>query len=337
MRLHHPDPLFPAVESFFVEHLRRTCGASPRTIASYRESLRLFFQYVEKTRAVQIDQLRLADLDAELVVDFLEHLELDRHNSVATRNNRLAALRSFVAHALRRCPEHAGRLARIAALPAKRHVLPPPRYLDSPAIQALLRALDRQTVAGRRDYALLLFLFNTGARVSEAIAVHFGDLLSGPNPAVQRHGKGGKSRICPLWPATVAALKAQRPAATPANDEPVFQNARGYALSRHGAYFILRRDAVAAHRIDPAAPEKVWPHLFRHSCGVALLQAGVDLTVIRDQLGHASVATTARYATSNLKLKQAALQAFWAAAGLSSPRSPRGHPGSQLIEFLRSN
>ena len=337
MRLHHPDPLFPAVESFFVDHLRRTCGASPRTLASYRESLRLFFQYVEKTRAVHIDQLRLADLDAELVVDFLEHLEHDRHNSVATRNNRLAALRSFFAHALRRCPEHAGRLARIVALPAKRHVLPPPRYLDPPAIQALLRALDRQTVAGRRDYALLLFLFNTGARVSEAIAVHFGDLLSGPNPAVQLHGKGGKSRICPLWPATVAALKAQRPAAAPANDEPVFQNARGQALSRHGTYYILRRDAVAAHRINSAAPEKVWPHLFRHSCGVALLQAGVDLTVIRDQLGHASVATTGRYATSNLKLKQAALKAFWAAAGLTSPRSPRRRPGSQLVEFLRSN
>ncbi len=337
MKLRPPDPLFPAVESFFVDHLHRTCGASPRTLASYRESLRLFFEYVEKKRAIQIDQLRLAELDAELVVDFLEHLEHDRHNSIATRNNRLAALRSFFAHVLRRCPEHAGRLARILALPAKRHILPPPRYLDPPAIRALLRAVNRQTDAGRRDYALLLFLFNTGARVSEAITVHFGDLFSGPNPVVQLHGKGGKSRRCPLWPATVAALNAQRPAAVPASAEPVFQNARGQALSRHGAYYILRRDAVAAHRIDPAAPEKVWPHLFRHSCGVALLQAGVDLTVIRDQLGHASVATTGRYATSNLKLKQAALKAFWATAGLSSPRSPRPHRSSQLVEFLRSN
>jgi site-specific recombinase XerD len=335
MKHRTPDPLFTVVESFFSEHLQRIRGASPLTLASYRESLRLFFDYVEKARDIRIDHLRLADLDAELVVDFLEHLERDRHNSVATRNNRLAALHSFFAHALRHCPDHAGRMARIVALPSKRHVQPPPRYLEPLAVQALLRSLDRQTEAGRRDYALLLFLFNTGARVSEAIGVRFADLLPGPSPAVRLHGKGGRDRICPLWLATIAAIKAQRPSA-PTGNEPVFQNTFGKALSRNGAYYILTHDAAAAHRADPAAPAKVWPHLFRHSCAVALLQAGVDLTVIRDQLGHASVATTGRYATSNLKLKRAALKAFWTTAGLSSPKSPPWRLTPPLSAFLRS-
>jgi len=330
------DSLFPVVESFFHEHLQRVCGASPRTVVHYRESLRLFFEYAERARGVSIDQLRLADFDAALVVDFLEHLERDRHNGIATRNNRLAALHSFFTHALRRCPDNAGRMARIVALPAKRHVLAPPRYLDPSAIQALLRSLDRQTATGRRDYALLLFVFNSGARVSEAIAVRFSDLIPGPNPAVRLCGKGNKVRICPLWTATVAAIKAQRPSTAQTNDEPVFLNARGQALSRHGVYYLLRRDAAAAHRVDSAAPARVWPHLFRHSCGSALLQAGVDLTVIRDILGHASVATTCRYANSNLKLKQSALKAFWDAAGLSSPKSPPWHPSARLTEFLRS-
>jgi site-specific recombinase XerD len=331
------DPLFATVESFFSDYLQRIRGARPLTLVSYRESLRLFFEYVEKARGIRIDRLRLSDLDAELVVDFLEHLEHDRHNSVGTRNNRLAALHSFFAHALRRWPDHAGRLARIVALPSKRRVQPPPRYLEPPAVQALLHSLDCQTAKGRRDYALLLFLFNTGARVSEAIAVRFDDLLPGPTPAVRLHGKGGKILISPLWPATLVAIKAQRPSAALAGNEPVFVNARGTALSRNGAYYIVTHVAAAAHRADPVAPEKAWPHLFRHSCGVALLQAGVDLTVIRDQLGHASVATTGRYATSNLRLKKAALKAFWTTAGLSSPKSPPKRPTARLSEFLRSH
>jgi integrase/recombinase XerD len=332
-----PDPLFAAVQSFFGDHLQRTRGASSGTLANYRDALRLFFDYAARTSGVQVDRLRLADLNSTLVVDFLEHLEHERHNSVATRNCRLAALHSFFAHALRRCPDQAEELTRILALPQKRHAPPPPRYLDPPAVQALLRTPNRQTALGRRDYALILFLYNTGARVSEAIAVRVADLLPGPPHAVRLRGKGGKSRISPLWSETVKAVNAQWPPAPLQDpDQPIFRNARGRALSRHGIHHILAIHAAAAHRTDPSTPQKVWPHLMRHSCAVALLQAGVDLTVIRDILGHASVATTGLYATSNLKLKSDALKSFWAAAGLSSPKLPSWRPSAGISEFLRT-
>ena len=328
------DPLFDAVESFFIDHLQRTRGYSPCTLASYRDALRLFLDYSAGVHKVTVDRLRLSDLDVKLVLGFLDYLEKDRHNAVSTRNCRLAILHSFFAHVLRRHPDQAGRIARIIALPSKRHCLSPPRYLDPPTVRTLLRHPDRQTASGRRDYALLLFLYNTGARVSEVTALHGQDLM--PGSAVKLRGKGNKERVCPLWPQTIAAIKAQWPSAKEHPDQPVFRNARGQGLSRHGVYHILRRHADMLHQDDPQFPAKVWPHLMRHSCAVALLQAGVELVTIRDQLGHASVATTSRYATSNLKLKRAALEAFWAVAGLASPRRGSWKPSPKLSQFLRS-
>lgn len=329
------DPLFDAVESFFVDYLKLLRGASPATLASYRDTLRLLLKYVSRARNIPIDRVRLTDFNVDLISAFLEHLEHDRHNQVSTRNCRLAALHSFFSHVLRRHPEQAGGLARIIAVPSKRHPPAPPRYLDPPVVQALLRAPDRQTPAGRRDYALLLFLYNTGARVSEATAVQHKDLL--PGPAIHLLGKGRKERVCPLWPETVVALKAQMHSASSADpNAPLFQNARGTALSRHGIYHILRHQAAAAHQRTASVPTNIYPHLLRHSCAVALLQAGVDLVTIRDQLGHVSIATTSRYATSNLTLKRAALEAFWAATGMTPARGKRWRPSPTLSSFLRS-
>jgi integrase/recombinase XerD len=328
------DLIFDSVESFFIDYLQRTRGCSRCTLASYRDTLRLFFAHAVRARRAPLDRLCVTDFDVDLVVEFLESLERERHNRVSTRNCRLAALHSFFAHVLRRHPEHAGRLARILALPSKRHSPAPPRYLDPPVVRLLLRAPDRQTAAGRRDYALLLFLYNTGARVSEAIAVHRKDLL--PGPAVQLHGKGGKQRVCPLWPETASALKALLPLAAEGTDDAIFRNQRGLPLSRHGVGHILAMHTASLHHADPLFPAKIWPHLLRHSCAVALLQAGIDLVVIRDQLGHASVATTGRYATSNLQLKRQALEAFWATAGIAPTPRTSWHPSPRLSQFLRS-
>jgi site-specific recombinase XerD len=328
------DPLFHAVESFFVDHLKLLRGSSPTTLASYRDSLCLFFDYASRIRNITIDKLRLTDFDADLISRFLLHLERDRQNKVSTRNCRLAALHSFFSYVLRYHPEHAERLSRIIALPSKRYPPAPPRYLDPPAIQSLLRSPNRNTTAGGRDYALMLFLYNTGARVSETSGVHRKDLL--PGPAIHLVGKGRKERVCPLWPETVAAIKAQLRQISTNPEEPLFHNARGNALTRHGIYRILRQHAFAVHKIDASVPIKISPHLLRHSCAVALLQAGVDLVTIRDQLGHVSIATTGRYATSNLKLKQAALEAFWAATGMTSSPGKRWRPSPTLSKFLRS-
>jgi integrase/recombinase XerD len=328
------DPLFDSVETFFVDYMKLLRGASQRTVASYRDAMRLLLEYASRVRNTSIDRLRLVDFDADLIATFLHHLERDRHNRVSTRNCRLAALHSFFAHVLRRHPEHAARLSRILALPSKRHPLAPPRYLDPPVVQALLRTPNREIASGRRDYALILFLYNTGARVSEAIAVQHKDLL--PGPAVHLVGKGRKERVCPLWPETVAAIKRQMRTAPPDPDQPLFQNARGQALSRHGVYRILAQHAAVANHSDPRVPANISPHLLRHSCAVALLQAGVDLITIRDQLGHVSVSTTGRYATSNLKLKSAALEAFWTAAGITTHRTKRWRPSASLTSFLAS-
>ena len=326
--------MFDAVESFFTDYLQRTRGCTRCTLASYRDTMRLFFDFSAQAKKISVDRLCLAMFDTDLVLAFLDHLESVRHNSVSTRNCRLAILHSFFAHVLRRHPDHAGRLARILVLPPKRRPFSPPRYLDPPVVQLLLRHPDRHSMTGRRDYALLLFLYYTGARVSEATALHHKDLL--PGPAVCLHGKGRKERVCPLWPETIAAIREQSASHTIYPDEPVFQNARGRSLSRHGVYHILAGHAAALHRADPRFPAKIWPHLLRHSCAVALLQAGVDLTTIRDQLGHASVATTSRYATSNLKLKRSALEAFWAAAGLSAPKQKSWRLSPKLSQFLQS-
>jgi site-specific recombinase XerD len=328
------DPLFDAVESFFVDYLRRTRGSSPCTLASYRDTLRLFFEYAADSKGVSVDQLCLLDCDVNLTLGFLDHLEKSRHNCVSTRNHRLAVLRSFFTHVLRRHPDHAGRIARIIALPPKRHSASPPHYLDAQTVQQLLRKPNRQTQTGRRDYALMLFLYNTGARVSETTGLHFKDLL--PGPAIHLRGKGAKERVCPLWPETLAAISAQSPSISSSPEQSIFCNARGHCISRHGVCHILREHATSLHRADPRFPAKVWPHLIRHSCAVGLLQAGVDLTTIRDQLGHASVATTSRYATSTLKLKRDALDAFWAAAGISTPRRRTWRPSPKLSQFLHS-
>jgi site-specific recombinase XerD len=329
-----PDPLFDAVETFFVDHLKLARGCSPCTLRSYRDTLRLLFEYAGRVRSLSVDRLRIVDLDADLIFAFLNHLEEDRHNRVSTRNCRRAALRSFFAHVLRRHPEHAGRLARIIAIPSKRHPPAPPRFLDPADVQMLLRQPDRTSPAGRRDYALILFLYNTGARVSEATGVHGKDLL--PGPAAHLRGKGKKERVSPLWPETIAAIKALSPSGVIDPEQPVFQNLRGKGLTRHGIHHVLAYHSAAVHRADSRFPAKVWPHLLRHSCAVAMLQAGVDLVTIRDQLGHASVATTGRYATSNLKLKRAALEAFWAATGMSAPKRNRWRLTPKLSSFLQS-
>jgi site-specific recombinase XerD len=328
------DPLFDAVESFFVDYLKLARGCSACTLRSYRDTLRLLFEYAARVRSLAVDRLRIVEFDAELILNFLNHLEAERHNRVSTRNCRRAALRSFFAHLLRRHPEHAGRLARIIALPPKRHPPAPPRYLDPPDVQLLLRHPDRNTPVGRRDYALILFLYNTGARVSEATAVHGKDLL--PGPAVHLRGKGQKERVSPLWPEAMAAIKALFPSAAIDPERPVFRNLRGRGLTRHGIHHILAHHGAALHQADSRFPAKVWPHLMRHSCAVSMLQAGVDLVTIRDQLGHASVATTGRYATSNLKLKRAALEAFWAATGMSAPKRNRWRLTPKLSHFLQS-
>ena len=329
------DPLLRLVESYFDDHLRRVRGASRHTLRAYAHALRLFFTFLAGRLRRTIADLKVDDVKADAVLAFLEHVETVRHNTPASRNCRLAALRGFAAHLLRQDIARAAQYQRILAIPSKKTRHQPVTYWEPEVVAAILAEPDRTTPFGARDHALLLFLYNTGARVSEALGVHRRDLqLTGPHH-VRLHGKGGKERICPLWPETAAVLVPLLP--TDADAGADFRSRSGNRLSRDGVAYLLEKYARRASTQHPVLRRsRVSPHILRHSCAVALLQAGVDVTVIRDYLGHASIATTSRYVTSNLQMKRDVLDAFWKRAGLARGGRAPWKPKPELLRFLTS-
>jgi integrase/recombinase XerD len=329
------DSLLKLVQSFFSDYLRRVRGASEHTIRAYRDALRMLFVFLADRLDRPVADLRLDDVRADAVLAFLQHLESKRGNSAVTRNCRLAAIRTFADHLLRHDVTRAEQYGRILAIPTKRAASRLVPYLEPEDVRAVIAAVDSASVMSRRDRALLLFLYNTGARVSEALGVRPRDLQLLRPRHVRLHGKGGKDRICPLWAETAAAMRMI--SLDPSSDDPVFRNARGATLTRDGAAHILEKYVTRAARARPTLRrQRITPHVLRHSCAVALLQAGVDVSVIRDYLGHASVATTSRYITTNLELKRKVLHAFWARAGLDPQPAARWRPSPNLLAFLSS-
>jgi integrase/recombinase XerD len=241
---------------------------------------------------------------------FLEHLEVDRHNEAATRNARLAAVHAFARHAAARHPEHLELCQQLLAVPFKRARLRVVEYLEAEELHALLEAPDRTSPDGRRDHALLLTLFNTGARVQEILDLRPCDLQLVRPLQVRLRGKGRKERLCPLWPQTAEILRAllSEHGLAPEVVAPLFRNRRGEPLTRFGVRYILRKYARRAQSAAPTlAGKRIHPHTLRHTTAVYLLQAGVDLVTISHWLGHASVETTNRYAAVDLEMKRAAL------------------------------
>jgi site-specific recombinase XerD len=331
------DVFLASVQSFFVNYLKGMRGASDHTIRAYRDTLKLFFLYLNSEKNRNVANLTLDDIQAEAVLGFLNHCEFSRGNSPATRNCRLAAIRCFSQHLLRNDVTRADQYGRILSIPAKRSTARPTHYLEPEQVRIIIAAVDPKEPNSVRDRALLLFLYNTGARVSEALDVRQRDLHLERPRQVRLRGKGGKERICPLWSETASALRQL--IKTELTGEFIFQNALSNPLTRDGvAYLIEKYVRRASGRLPNLNMMRVTPHIFRHSCAVALLQAGVDITVIRDYLGHATVATTNRYVTSNLKMRRDVLEAFWKRAGLEPEREPRRRwrPSQKLLIFLES-
>jgi site-specific recombinase XerD len=326
------NPLPAMVESFFSGYLQRIRAASPHTIRAYRDTLKLFLTFLAEGRS--LTALRIEDLRVDQVVRFLRHLEKVRHNGRATRNGRLAALRSFFGHLLRQDPTRAEQYHRILAIPSKRHRPTCASYLEPAEVRILLAQPDRHTASGLRDHALLLLLYNTGARISEALSVRMSDLCLVRPRQVRLHGKGGKDRICPLWKETATTIQRLSPIP---EGTTLFRNARGQPLTRDGvAYLLDKHTRAAAQHLPALRNRRVTPHVLRHSCAVALLQAGMDIVVIRDYLGHASIATTNRYIATNLAMKREALDAFWKRSGLTNTKSDHWQPRPDLLRFLES-
>jgi len=329
------NTLLALVQSYFQSYLRGVRGASEHTIRAYRDTLRLFFSFILRSTARSAVDLTLSDIRVESVLAFLSHIESARGNSTATRNCRLAAIRSFVHHLLRHDLTYAEQYARILATPRKRSTSRTVPYLEPNEVRAIIEAVNSNSPNGPRDRALLLFLYNTGARVSEAIAVRPRELQLHRPRQVRIHSKGGKERLCPLWPETASALR-QIIENVPA-ESVVFRSACGMPLTRDGvAYLIDKYVRFASGNLPEIGRRKITPHVFRHSCAVGLLQAGMDLTVIRDYLGHATVATTNRYVSTNLKMKRDALNAFWKRAGLEKTTTRPWQAPPELLAFLET-
>ena len=295
----------PWVRRFLVEYLIGERNYSANTQQSYRDTFRLFLPFAAKRCRCGVDRLPLAGIKPKLVREFLRYLETTRRCSPSTINQRLATLRAWSRFVAENRVEHLEWTHQVQTVHLKKHARTPMHYLEKQEMKALLSAPDRTKAQGLRDYALLLFLYNTGARVSEACHLTVGDLdLVGS--VVTLHGKGRKIRRCPLWKVTTAALRevvAERP-----NTQAVFLNQRGQPLTRYGIHTLLERHVRRAAVKAPALNTKrVSPHCLRHTTGMHLLRSGVDINTVRVWLGHVSLETTHIYAESDLKMKAQAL------------------------------
>jgi integrase/recombinase XerD len=314
------EPVGPLVQGFFADHLLQQKRVSPQTVAAYRDAFRRLLHFLHDTKGLEPAAVRLADLDAATVLAFLDHLEHTRHNTIRSRNARLAALRSFFRYVALREPACLALVTQVLAIPRKRMDHRLVGYLTRPEMDALLAAPDRATWAGRRDHALFLTLYNTGARVSELTALRRADVSFAGPPSVQLHGKGRKERAVPLWARTARVLRAWCEERSGGPDGVVFPNARGRPLTRHGVAHLLAQAIAQARAAQPSLTTKrVSPHVLRHTTAMHLLHAGVDPAVIALWLGHESVETTHMYVEADLTLKERAL-ARLRPAGLGAGR-----------------
>ncbi|MGH3370134.1 MAG: tyrosine-type recombinase/integrase [Nocardioidaceae bacterium] len=321
------------LQSFLVDHLIVVKGLRPASVRSYRDTVRLLLGFVAADKGCRLTRLSLEDLSFERVAGFLRHLELDRHNQVRTRNQRLAAIHTLFDYIATRSPELLGTCQRVAAIPMKRAAPAETRFLERDEVEGLLRQLPRDGHLALRDRALVLFLYNTGARAQEVADVRVEHLDLGEHPIVRLHGKGDKWRTCPLWRRTAELLGSLLGPKALAQ-APVFAS-KGRALTRSGIYKVVRRHASSLD--DPRSGRRVSPHVFRHTAAVHLLEAGVEVNVIRGWLGHADLSTTNRYAEINTRAKLDALRATEPPGSSAAHRvTPVWRSDQALLDWLAS-
>lgn len=295
----------PWVRRFLIEYVIGERNYSSNTQCSYRDMFRLFLPFAARRSRCTMDQLPLARIQPQMIRAFTQHLEQVRHCGPSTINPRVTALRAWADFVGANRPEHLEWSRQIKTVHFKKHAPGPRPYLEKEEMNALLAAPDQRNGQGFRDYALLLFLYNTGARASEASHLKIGD-LDLIAPVATLHGKGRKVRQCPLWKVTATALR--RLVGNGAASRAVFVSRSGQPLTRYGIHTLVRRHARQAALTVPALRAKhVSPHTIRHATAMGLLRSGVDINTIRIWLGHVSLQTTHVYAESDLKMKAEAL------------------------------
>ena len=329
------DPFPELLCAFFYEWMVEQRNASAHTVRSYRDTWRLFLRFTAQHRRRSVGQLTLGELSASDVSAFLQYTEQERHDSIGTRNCRLAALRSFFAFVAGREPTAAAQCAEVLRIPIKKAAVHAPAYLEPGEVEAILAQPDRSTLEGQRDHALLSFLYNTGARIQEALDVCPEAIRWDAPACVRLYGKGRKERLCPLWPETVALLRALLKRQPRADGEQMFVNRYGAPLGASGVRFKLAEYVAASVKNVPGLASKhVTPHSFRHATATHMVAAGVDITVIRSWLGHVSLDTTNHYAQANLETKRNALERLNASSKVGRP--PRWKRNANLLAWLDS-
>lgn len=329
-------PNFPRLlQSYFTEWLVEQQNSSSHTISSYRDAWCLFLRFVAQRKKRRVADLIFSDLTAAEILAFLRHLEEERKVAITTRNCRLAALHSFFSFVAEREPLALLQCTEILRIPNKRKMRVAMCYLESDEIAAIIKQPDRKTLEGQRDHALLALLYNTGARIQEALDLCPSSIRFESPLQVRLIGKGKKERICPIWPETadlLAALLRRQP--RPPN-ERLFVNRYGQPLGASGVRFKLRQYVrSAASQMPSLATKRISPHTFRHSTAVHLVSAGVDLTVIRSWMGHANLDTTNLYARANLETKRKALEQVDSNSRPSGP--PQWKRDESILSWLES-
>ena len=299
-------PLAPLLKRFFSHYLPVQKGLSVNTVRAYRDAIKLLLCYLADTHHQALDTVSVEDLTEKAVLGFLDAIEKQRDCTQRTRNARLAAIRSLFAFLAREEPVLLQQSQQIRAIPLKRTAHHPIAYLEEKEMQAVLDAVEINSRTGVRDRALLMLLYNTGARVSEVITLELDDLrLDATSPQVRLHGKGNKQRSCPLWPETVTAINAYlKQRVTLTGVQQLFLNANGGPISRFGVRHVTRKYGIRAEATAPAIKAKpVNPHRIRHTTAMHLLRAGNDLNMVSYWLGHADLNTTHVYVEIDMETK----------------------------------
>ena len=323
----------PTLQAFFTDRLAQQRQASPRTIAAYRDTLRLLLGFVHQQSGKMPSELDWEDLDATMITSFLNHLESDRHNTTRTRNVRLTAIRSLFSYAALRHPEHALLIQRVLAIPPKRFDKRIVTFLTTTEIDALIAAPDQARWEGRRDRVLMLLAIQTGLRVSELTGLNCSDVTLGTGANVRCEGKGRKQRAVPLTGPVQALLRPWLTERGGDPEDPLFPTRTGRRLSRDAiALRVSTHAATAAKRCPSLLGRRIHPHVLRHSCAMSLLQAGVDTSVIALWLGHAGVRSTDAYVHADISIKERAL----ALTTPTTAKPGRYRPTDKVLAFLQT-
>jgi len=325
------------LQRFFLERLINQQKASNYTIQSYKDTFRIFLKYLNEEHSIKADMVKMESINADIIIKFLNYLETQRSNKCKTINNRLAAIKSFMEYVSYEAPEYLGVVKKVRAIPFRNTEKKEVCYLTKAEIDTLLNVCDVSTLEGRRDYLMILLLYNTGIRVSEMVSIRKKDIIEFDNG--QYHlkimGKGRKERTIPLWKNTSKLLTQYIKEHKISNEDYLLSGRNIEHLTRSGVRY--RIDCIVKEAIKnlPSLQNKsITPHVFRHSTAMGLLQSGVDISTIAIWLGHETIETTHKYMIADMKLKEEALKK------MSPPgqhhENNRYHASKDILSFLNS-